>query len=100
MSKQRKTDLEKLFKAARVMRPDVRDVEAGFESRTSARLSEENGKEALLSVWTWRLAPILAIPLLILLIISAFLDFQNSRDLFSPIDAYERTQINRYLIGE
>jgi hypothetical protein len=99
MSKQ-DNDLEKLFKTAKVVRPDVQEVEAGLESRISARLREENGKEALLSVWTWRLAPIMAIPLLILIMISAFLEFQNSRDLFSPIDAYERAQINRYLTGE
>jgi len=47
-------NLEQLFKAAKVIRPDAKEVEAGFESRLSARLSEEHQKEAPLSVWTWR----------------------------------------------
>ena len=116
MSKPTDQDLEKLFKTAKVMRPDVEDLEAGFESRLSARLHEidrhqalgvrrqeetfEERKETLLSVWAWRLAPVMAIPLLILIIISAVLEFQNSRDLINPIDAYERAQIMMYLTGE
>jgi hypothetical protein len=93
-------NLEQLFKAAKVIRPDAKEVEAGFESRLSARLSEENQKEAPLSVWTWRLAPIMAIPLVILIMISAFLNFQERRNLSSPIEAYERVQMMMYLEGD
>ena len=64
MSKPTDQDLEKLFRAAKVMKPDVKDLEAGFESRLSARIREEERKETLLSVWAWRLAPVMAIPLL------------------------------------
>ena len=100
MNKQKEHDLEKLFKTAKAMRPDVKELEAGFEFRISACLREEKRREPLLSVWTWRLAPIMAIPLLILLMINVLLNVQDRRDMFSPIDAYEKSEINMYLRGE
>jgi hypothetical protein len=101
MNNHRDIDLERLFKTAKVVRPDMTELEAGFEDRISARFRVDKRKETLLSVWTWRLAPIMAIPLLILVVLSAVVDSQESHDIFSPIiDTYEKGQITMYLTGE
>lgn len=98
MFKEKDEELERLFKTAKVMRPDVKYLEAGFESRVSDRLRGKIKEEASLSVWTWKLAPIMAVPLLILFLISAFMKLQVPYDIFNPIDTYDRAQINSYIM--
>ena len=94
-------DLEDLFRMAKAVKPDVTDIAAGLEDRVSARIRMEHRREPLLSIWTWRLAPVLAVPLFILVLITAVMELQEPHDMFGPtVYAYERIQISKYLMSE
>ena len=54
-------NLEKLFQAARAMKPDTACAEFGFETRLLARLRAERSRPV-----TWRLLPVFAAVVLVL----------------------------------
>jgi hypothetical protein len=93
--------LDRLFKTARVVMPDITQLEEGFEGRLMNRLHANQRDEAPLSFWTWRLAPVMTVMLFILVILNIVIEPQRSPDIFSLMtNGYEQGQVRKYLTGE
>jgi|SRR6185369_5572597 len=92
--------LDKLFLAARSIKPDTEAVEACFETRLLARLEEQQSNLALFQVWSWRLMPWLASIVIIVGIGSVVYDPMRSSDLFTQFTSgYEEYLTTTLLAG-
>ncbi len=83
MKDERDERLDRLFMAARSMRPDTAAVEDHFETRLLARMEEEQDSQALWAAWAWRLFPLFATIVLVVGIGSVVSDPARSGDLFA-----------------
>ncbi|MBN1472695.1 MAG: hypothetical protein JW925_13025 [Syntrophaceae bacterium] len=93
--------LEELFKAARAVRYETVYIEEGFEERFLCQLRSNKQNEAPLSLWSWRLAPVMTAMLLILLVLNAVIEPQRSSNILSLIsNGHEQAQVKKYLTGE
>jgi hypothetical protein len=90
VNKHRDNYLEMLFQAARAARTDTSKLEDGLEDRIASRLRTYNGRESLLAVWTWRLAPVMAALFSILVVLSAAIEPQEPSDVYQPHYRYIR----------
>ena len=92
--------LDKLFSAARSIKPDTEAVEAYFETRLLARLEEQQSNLALFQAWSWRLMPWLASIVIIVGIGTLVYDPVRSSDLFAQFTSgYEEYQTTTLLAG-
>lgn len=93
--------LQDLFKKAKVARPDTERLEDNFEKRLINRMRAKQEKEATLSFWSWRLAPVMTIILFLFIILNAFVPPRHSPDILSIIVSdHEQNQVKKYLTGE
>ncbi|MBN1381648.1 MAG: hypothetical protein JXA41_08235 [Deltaproteobacteria bacterium] len=101
MNENKDNRLNSLFNKARTIRPQIKDIEAGFEIRVRNRLIREKALGTSLLFWTWRLVPVLTLLLFILLAVNAVVGPSRSPDLYAfLLNGYEQSQVKQYLTGE
>ena len=93
--------LERLFRAARTVKPDSAKVEEHFETRLMARVAERRERGALWSACAWRFLPWLA-SLVIVVAVAGFLvePAAKSSDLFSSFTGDDEYQVTSLFFGE
>jgi hypothetical protein len=92
--------LDKLFSTVRADKPDTAAVENHFETRLLARIEEQQGNEASLPVWTWRLMPWFATIVVMVGIGAVLYDPARSSDLFATFtNGYEEYVATSLLAG-
>ncbi|MBT1073465.1 hypothetical protein [Pelotalea chapellei] len=92
--------LDALFATARREQPDTSALEAHFETRLMARLSERRTRVPW-QLMIWRMLPAFAVIALLILICSFTLNPARSSDLFAAITGGQEEQMARnYLLGE
>jgi hypothetical protein len=92
--------LDKLFLAARSLKPDTEAAEAYFETRLLARLEEQQSNLALFQVWSWRLMPWLASIVIVVGIGTLVYDPMRSSDLSTQFTSgYEEYLTTTLLAG-
>ncbi len=78
--------LDRLFEAARSVRPDTAAIEEHFETRLLGRMEEEQrSSQGSWSAWAWRLLPWFATIAVIVGIGSIACDPARSGDLFATL---------------
>lgn len=93
--------LNKLFVAARSVRPDTGALEDFFETRLAARLREKRENRRLWYSWEWRLVPVFLVAVIILGSVSLIGDGNRSTDIFTAIaNDQEDSQLVAYFGGE
>ncbi len=75
--------LDSLFAAARSVRADTSAGEEHFETRLMARLRERREGSQPWYFWTWRLAPVFMVIVIILGVSNMVIERDSSSDIFS-----------------
>ena len=86
MKNEHDEQLDRLFLAARSIKPDTAEIEEYFETRLLARIEEQRGKQPSWFAWSWRFVPWFAIVVIIIGIVNAVYDPLRSNDLFASLD--------------
>lgn len=95
----RKLDI--LFAAARSVRPDSSGAEHFFETRLMTRIRERRERGESWLTWAWRLAPALAMIVVILGMLTVFTEGNYGSDLFANLaNEQAEYQVVTYLGGE
>ncbi|HDQ04689.1 MAG TPA: hypothetical protein ENN23_09055 [Deltaproteobacteria bacterium] len=92
--------LHGLFEKAKIVRPDTEKLADNFEKRLLNRVRAKREKEATLSFWSWRLAPVMTIILFLFIILNAFIPARPPDILSIIISGHEQNQVKKYLTGE
>lgn len=93
--------LDRLFAAARSVRPDTGALEDFFETRLAARLRERRESKRLWFSWAWRLVPVFMVAIIILGSVSLIIGGGRSPDIFTAIaNDQEEYQLVAYFEGE
>jgi lipopolysaccharide export LptBFGC system permease protein LptF len=93
--------LDKLFAAARSVRPDTGALEDFFETRLVARLREKRENTRLWYSWAWRLVPVFMVTVIILGSVSLIGGGNRSTDIFAAIvNDQEENQLVAYFGGD
>lgn len=88
--------LDRLFKAARSVRPETSSQEQYFETRVKERIRERELNRATWPVVMWRMAPVFAMVVLILLFASLVVKPERTGDYFAAIVTEEEDDIARF----
>ena len=100
MKNEHDEQLDRLFLAARSIKPDTAEIEEYFETRLLARIEEQQSNLASWPVWTWRLIPWFATIVIIVGIGSVMYDPMRSSDLFAQFtNGYEEYLTTSLLAG-
>ncbi len=91
--------LDRLFLAARAIKPDTAEIEEYFETRLLARIEEQRSKQPLWFAWSWRLVPWFATVVIIIGIISVIYDPLRSGDLFASLDNGDEEYVTASLLA-
>jgi hypothetical protein len=92
--------LDRLFTAARSMKPDTAGVEEYFETRLLARIRERRNRQMEWATWSWRLVPIFTVIIVMIGIGGAVIDPARSGDLFASFtNGYEEYLTTSLLAG-
>lgn len=77
--------LSRIFAAVRSAEPDTSNLEQYFETRVMARIREQQVKRKSWAVLAWRMVPVFATVVVVLLVFSIVLKPERSRDYFAAI---------------
>ena len=77
--------LDSLFAAARSVRPDTSATEEFFVTRVMVRIREKLELGQPWFSWAWRLAPAFIAVVMLLGVVSIFMDERQSQNIFSAI---------------
>jgi hypothetical protein len=92
--------LDRLFEAARSLRPDMAEQEDHFETRVMARLLERRTAGPVWFSWAWRLIPAFAALAVILGVADLIMESNRSPDILAAIVNGQTNQlISHYLMG-
>jgi hypothetical protein len=93
--------LDRLIRSARLIKPAITDVEAGFEDRLAVRLTESRSNGVSLAFWTWRLAPVMTAVLLLLIVANIVIGTPRPLDVMSAVAGNdEYSWVEKYLSGD
>ena len=93
--------LDRLFLAARAIKPDTAEIEEYFETRLLARIEEQRGKQPSWFAWSWRLVPWFATIVIIVGLVSVIYDPLRTSDLFATFDnGHEEYMTTSLLAGD
>jgi len=91
--------LDRLFLAARAIKPDTAAIEEYFETRLLAKIEEQRGKQPSWFAWSWRLVPWFVTIVIIIGIFSVIYDPQRSSDLFASLDNGDEEYVTASLLA-
>ncbi len=93
--------LDQLFAAARAERIDIDALEAHFETRLLARISELRSEPTPWYAFAWKMVPIFAVVAVIISATSFTLAPSHSSDVFAALSGdQDEVAASSYLIGE